>query len=132
VASLTARQRRAVVAVLAIAAAVRLAWVLYATKAPISPVVSGDPFFYFTYGKRIAAGDGYLNYFTGDATAYYPVGYPAALAGVFWLVLHTPIPDNLPMAGSILNVLLGRRPDWPGRPSRRCSRTSSTTRRPCR
>jgi len=111
VASLTARQRRALVLVLVVAAALRLLWALYATKAPIL-VVSGDPFFYFTYAKRIAAGDGYLNYFTGDATAYYPVGYPAALAGVFWLVLHTPIPDNLPMAGSILNVVLGTATVW--------------------
>ncbi|CAN5530777.1 hypothetical protein BH18ACT1_BH18ACT1_13260 [soil metagenome] len=104
---LTQRQRRGLVAVLTVAAVARVAWALYATRAPIAPAVSGDPFFYFTYGKDLAAGDGYINVATGDPTAYYPIGYPAVLAALFWVVRHTPIPDDLPLAGSLLNVVLG-------------------------
>lgn len=87
--------------------AVRLAWVLYATRTPVF-VESGDSYSYFFYGRQIAEGGGYLNLDgSGNATAYYPIGYPALLGGLFWIVLHTPIPDALPMAASLLHVALG-------------------------
>jgi 4-amino-4-deoxy-L-arabinose transferase-like glycosyltransferase len=103
-AGLTSAQRAWLWSIVAVAAAVRVAWALYATR---TPAAVGDPFFYFEYGKRLAAGHGYDNYATGEPTAYYPVGYPAALAMVFWIVQHTPIPDDLPMAGALFQAALG-------------------------
>ena len=101
---LTAAQRRWFWSILASGAGLRLAWAIYATK---EPAAVGDPFFYFEYGKQLAAGHGYNNYGTGEPTAYYPVGYPAALAVVFWFVQHTPIPDNLALAGTLFQAALG-------------------------
>lgn len=103
---LTRGQFRWLVAILVGAAAVRVAWALYATRAPANPL-TGDSFFYFRYGRALAEGHGYNNYFGGKPTAYYPIGYPAVLAVVFWVVQHTPIPDNLPMAGSLFQAAVG-------------------------
>lgn len=102
---LTRRQRGWIVAILVLAAVLRLAWAIYATKAPISLTMGGDAYAYYYYGKQISSGGGYINIVGGEATAYYPVGYPTILAGLFWVVRHTPIPDNLPMAASLLNVV---------------------------
>lgn len=97
----------ALLVIVGIAVALRLGWALYATRTPVF-VESGDAFSYFFYGRQIAEGGGYLNLDgSGDATAYYPIGYPALLGGLFWVVLHTPIPDALPMAASLLHVVLG-------------------------
>ena len=103
---MTRQERRWLAAVLAVALALRVAWALYATSSPREPLHC-DPFFYFTYGKDLARGDGYSNFLTGHPTAYYPVGYPGGLAGLFWLVWHTPIPDNLPVAATLLQAVLG-------------------------
>ncbi len=103
---MTRGQLRWLVAILAGAAVLRVAWALYATRAPANPL-AGDPFFYFRYGRALAEGHGYNNYFGGKPTAYYPIGYPAVLAVVFWVVQHTPIPDNLPMAGSLFQAAVG-------------------------
>jgi Dolichyl-phosphate-mannose-protein mannosyltransferase len=111
---MTVRQRRALFAVLAVAAAARLAWALYATEEPRFPLAGGgDAFSYYVSGRELAAGDGYVSFAIrvsdGIAvpTAYFPIGYPAMLGGLFWIVGHTPIPDNFPLAGSLLNVVLG-------------------------
>lgn len=101
---MTHSQRRWLWAILATAAALRVSWSLYATKAPTQ---LGDPFLYFQYGKQFAAGHGYNSYFTGEPTAYYPIGYPAVLGALFWFVQHTPVPDNLPLAASLLQTALG-------------------------
>jgi hypothetical protein len=97
-------------AVLAVALVLRLAWVLATTKAPVF-VESGDAYSYFFYGRQLADGGGYLNLDgSGNATAYYPPGYPAILGGLFWLLFHTPLPDGptaLAMAGSLLHVVVG-------------------------
>ena len=105
------RMRRSVplslVVVVGVAFALRLAWALFATRTPVF-VESGDAYSYFFYGRQIAEGGGYLNLDgSGNATAYYPIGYPALLGGLFWVVLHTPVPDALPMAASLLHVVLG-------------------------
>lgn len=97
-------------AVLAVAFALRLAWALTTTRAPVF-VESGDAYSYFFYGRQFAEGGGYLNLDgSGAATAYYPPGYPAILGALFWVLLHTPLPDGpdaLAMAGSLLHVVLG-------------------------
>lgn len=94
-------------AIVAVAFVLRLAWALYATRTPVF-VESGDAYSYLYYGRQIAEGGGYLNLDgSGNATAYYPIGYPALLGALFWLVLHTPVPDALPMAASLLHVAIG-------------------------
>ena len=98
------------VAILAVAFALRLGWALATTRVPVYQE-SGDAYAYFFYGRQFAEGGGYLNVDgSGEATAYYPPGYPAVLAAVFWVLLHTPIPHDdaaLAMAGSLLQVVLG-------------------------
>ena len=101
----TPAQRTAAIAIVAVAGLVRTAWVLWATNDPSASI--GDPYFYFALGQQLADGAGYLNVVTGDATAYYPVGYPAFLGAVFWLVEHTPVPDELPLAATLVQAALG-------------------------
>jgi len=84
-------------AVIALAGALRLAWVLYAKT---EPVWFFDPWSYDRLAAGLAEGRGYVNE-AGQPTAYYPPGYPAVLAGVYWLAGHRP------MAGEALNVVLG-------------------------
>jgi 4-amino-4-deoxy-L-arabinose transferase-like glycosyltransferase len=87
--------------------ALRLGWALYAqADAPDAWQESGDQFSYFHYGSEIARGRGYISYITGEATAYYPIGYPALLGVLFFVVLHTPIPDDLLLAATLFHVVL--------------------------
>lgn len=106
VSRLARRERWLLASILVVAGCLRLAWALYATRTPNSPM-SGDSFFYQFYGRALAEGAGYDNYSTGEPTAYYPIGYPATLAGLFWVVRHTPLPDDLPMAISLFQAVLG-------------------------
>ena len=89
-------------AILVLAAALRIAWVIYAAREPQG---IHDPVFYYGYGKAMARGGHYA--LPDGYTAYYPIAYPAVVAGVFALVIHTPIPDNLVMASAFFNVVLG-------------------------
>ena len=97
-------------AILGVAFVLRLAWALTTTKAPVF-VESGDAYSYFFYGRQFAQGGGYLNLDgSGNATAYYPPGYPAILGALFWVLLHTPLPHDaaaMAMAGSLLHVVVG-------------------------
>lgn len=103
----TARERRRLAVVLLVAGALRLGWVLYATRDPVNALVSGDPGAYYYYGQEIARGDGYVSFVTGEPTAFFPIGYPAFLAAIFFVVQHTPVPDNLPLAATVVHALLG-------------------------
>jgi 4-amino-4-deoxy-L-arabinose transferase-like glycosyltransferase len=101
-------EHRALVAIVVVAFAVRLGWVLW--WQPTEPTVwqeSGDQFSYYHYGREIAAGRGYVHYVRGLPTAYYPIGYPALLAALFFVVGHTPIPDDYMMALNVQNVVVG-------------------------
>ena len=95
-------------AILALAFVLRLVWVLYAMREPQGV---HDPIFYWGYGQAIAAGVGYqlpaVGSISAGPTAYYPIGYPAALGAVFALVTHTPIPDNLQLAAGFFQIFLG-------------------------
>jgi 4-amino-4-deoxy-L-arabinose transferase-like glycosyltransferase len=111
---LTAGERRALIAVLVLAFVLRAAWALYAARPPVG---LHDPSFYLVYGERIADGFGYTLP-SGEPTAYYPVGYPAFLAGVFWLFGWTGLPGHdlaawanvgLGVATVALAFALGRR-----------------------
>jgi 4-amino-4-deoxy-L-arabinose transferase-like glycosyltransferase len=85
------------------AAVLRLAWVLYAAREPHG---FHDPSLYGIFAARIADGHGYTGA-NGEATAYYPVGYPGALGAVVWLERLTPLPDNVPTTAALFNLVLG-------------------------
>jgi 4-amino-4-deoxy-L-arabinose transferase-like glycosyltransferase len=104
----TRRQRQVLSGVVLVGFALRLGWALYARPdAPIDWYLSGDQFSYFHYGNEIARGRGYNSYITGEATAYYPIGFPAILGALYFVVLHTPIPDNPLFATALFHVVLG-------------------------
>lgn len=97
------RERRWLLVIVLVATALRLAWIFYAAREPRG---FHDPTLYGVFAGRIAHGEGYT-YANGEATAYYPVGYPAALGAVVWLVGRTPIPENIPTTAAVFNLLLG-------------------------
>jgi len=104
----TPRERWALRLILVTGVCLRLAWALYARPAaPVSWYLSGDQFSYYHYGVEIARGNGYVSYVTGDATAYYPIGYPAILGALYFAVLHSPVPDDLMLATALLHVVVG-------------------------
>ncbi|HEX6311005.1 MAG TPA: glycosyltransferase family 39 protein, partial [Acidimicrobiia bacterium] len=95
-------------AILLVAAAVRVFWAFYAYRgAPVSAIRSGDQYAYWYSGSELAAGNGYVSVLDGEPTAYYPVGYPALLAALFWTFEHTPIPDNVPLAANLIQAVVG-------------------------
>ena len=97
---LTAPELRGVRLAVLAGGAIRLAWVLFATR---DPVRLSDTWHYqqiassFSYGSTMMIGD--------HATAFYPPGYPALLAPFAWLSRHSPL--SLPLSASLLNVLAG-------------------------
>ena len=112
----TRNERLWLAAIVVVAVAVRVGWVVLAARR----AVMGDPVAYTYHGAQLARGQGYRSFFaayttrtppersgTFPPTAFYPIGYPAALAVVFWLVFHTPLPDNLPRAVGFFQVALG-------------------------
>lgn len=90
-------------AIVLLALAVRVTWAVYADRPPRG---LNDPFMYDILAHQIAAGNGYTR-LTGEPFAYYPVGFPAALGGVYWLLDHTPLPDQYILAGKVMNAVLG-------------------------
>ncbi len=85
---------------------------LYAARSEPVFLVSGDQYSYWYYAQEIAAGRGYVSYTTDQPTAYYPIGFPALLAAVYWLVLSTPIPDTLPITTGLTQAALGTLTVW--------------------
>jgi len=63
-------------AVMALSVLVRLPWVLI-----VHPVPTGDTRFYYLSARSIAEGHGYQ--ILGHPTAFFPVGWPAFLGGLF-------------------------------------------------
>ena len=88
--------------ILIAAGAARLVWIVLTIREPRGVF---DPAFYFGSAMDIAHGDGYRRF--GEATAYFPPAYSFVLGAVFWVVRHTPLPDDLPAAGLALNLVLG-------------------------
>ncbi|MGH9112095.1 MAG: glycosyltransferase family 39 protein, partial [Acidimicrobiales bacterium] len=94
--------------IVVVAFALRIGWVLAVrTSAPTDWAQSGDQYSYYYYGREIAEGHGYVNYNTGEPTAYYPIGFPAILAALFWVVRTTPLPDDYMLAANMLHVVVG-------------------------
>ena len=98
----TRRERWWLLGIVAVALALRWAWALYASRPPQTLI---DPTFYSLYGDQFAAGNGYT-LLDGQPTAYYPVGYPAALGAVFWLGRHSFLPDDSPSLVALFNIVL--------------------------
>jgi 4-amino-4-deoxy-L-arabinose transferase-like glycosyltransferase len=89
--------------IVGVATLLRLLWVLHAAR-PTKAL--NDPYFYTVFGEQISRGHGYT-LFSGEPTAFYPVGYPAVLGGVFWLMHHTPLPDNPARLIGFFQLVLG-------------------------
>jgi Dolichyl-phosphate-mannose-protein mannosyltransferase len=98
----------ALIVIVVVAFALRLGWVLAVrTSAPTDWRPSGDQYGYYHAAQSIAHGRGYVSFITGEPTAYYPIGFPAILATLFWLVRVTPLPDNYMLAANVLHVVVG-------------------------
>ena len=96
---------RWLVLITAVAFGIRLAWLLYAKAAPpTSWLGAGDQYSYWYYGNEIAAGHGYVGYVTHQPTAYYPIGYPALLAALFFVVVHAHLPGDLMLWAGLMHV----------------------------
>lgn len=102
------------VAILAIAGILRFGFGMLAMDGPVpdSWITAGDQYSYWYYGNALAHGDGYISYTNGEATSYYPIGYPATLAAVFWVQDHTPLPDGQPAAVALLHAAMGTATVW--------------------
>ena len=101
------RNRWVLVGILAVATALRFGWgVATLDEVPETWIEGGDQYSYWYYGNEIADGNGYISYTNGEATSYYPIGFPATLAALFWLQEHTPLPDHQPTAVAVFNALL--------------------------
>ena len=90
-------------AIVAAGAALRLAWVLYASR---QPQTLADPAFYSYFAESIADGDGYVLP-DGAPTAYYPPGYPVFLGVVLWAVRGIGLSSHVPTVAGGANVVLG-------------------------
>ena len=95
------RSRRWLAVIVVGGVLLRLAWALYAARPPVG---LHDPTFYTIFAESLAAGDGY-RLPDGQPTAYYPVGYPAALAALYWLADHTPLPADRVGLAVALNLV---------------------------
>lgn len=87
----------------AAAAAIRLLWVLVASRDPDG---LSDPVLYLMSASSIAAGDGYTS-FLGEPTAYYPPGYPYFLGAIQWFVDAVGLDGHLVLVVGIVQALLG-------------------------
>lgn len=92
-----------VLVVVLVGLVLRLAWVVWVGR---DPTGLNDPVNYLLSGASIADGDGYRN-FAGDLTAYYPIGYPAFVGAVTWLVAHTPLTDQVGSTAGVIQAFLG-------------------------
>ena len=97
------RDRRWLVAIVAVGALLRIAWIVYANRPPVTLI---DPSFYTLYADRIADGHGYTLP-DGSPTAYYPPGYPIALGVVVWVVRLVAAGDDVAAIAGWFNLLLG-------------------------
>lgn len=109
---LTRLCQRPELVIVAVAAAVRLVWVALVSRNVPIMLQHGDQYSYWYYGREIAAGRGYLSYVTGEASAYYPVGYPLLLASWFWAADLLHIPGGDPILVGVLQATLGAVTVW--------------------
>lgn len=94
---------RTVWLVAGVAAALRLVWVLIATREPKG---LADPALYLQFARRIADGDGYASFY-GEPTSYYPPGYPLFLGGWQWVLDRIGLGDHMVTGTALIQVALG-------------------------
>lgn len=101
-------------AIVVLAGIIRFGFGVAAMDGPVPEtwMTAGDQYSYWYYGDQLAQGEGYLSYLDGKATSYYPIGYPATLATVFWWQDHTPLPDHQPTAVALLHAAMGTATVW--------------------
>jgi 4-amino-4-deoxy-L-arabinose transferase-like glycosyltransferase len=98
------RRHRVVLAVtVAVGFALRLAWILYATRRPVGLI---DPTFYAAHAVDLAQGRGY-RYLGLAPSAYYPPGYPFVLAAPIWVLERLGLGYQVPSVAAALNLVLG-------------------------
>jgi 4-amino-4-deoxy-L-arabinose transferase-like glycosyltransferase len=95
--------RRPVLVIGALAAVLRLLWVLMMSRVPRG---LNDLTLYPAAAEGIARGRGYLT-FAGTPTAYYPPGYPLFLAVIQWVLDRVGLGDHLVLAAGVVQALLG-------------------------
>jgi 4-amino-4-deoxy-L-arabinose transferase-like glycosyltransferase len=103
------RPPTALVVIVVVGAALRVAWAAYAAR---SPAGLHDPGFYRVLADVLAHGHGYSlpPVFNPPGvgftpTAYYPPLYPMVLGGIEWITLHTPLPEGMTGWVVALNVV---------------------------
>ena len=96
------------VGVVAVGAVLRVVWLaVTSVDPPVHFLESGDQYSYWYYANEIADGHGYISYITGEGTAYYPIGYPAVLAALFWLADLVPfVEPDLMLVASVFHAVV--------------------------
>lgn len=87
----------------AVAAVVRVVWVVFASREPVG---LADPFIYLQAARSIADGNGYTS-LLGQPTAYYPPGYPFFLGAVTRVVDAVGLDQHLVLVIGLVQALLG-------------------------
>lgn len=99
------RAAKHVAVAVAVGFVLRLAWGLWAMRdVPQGWLLQGDQYSYWYFGNEMANGRGYLSYINGAASSYYPVGYPALLAVLYWLDLHLHLPGSQATLTALLHT----------------------------
>ena len=101
------RYRRLVAVVVVVGLAIRIAWVLWATRQPSTAgnAMFLDPARYLGYAREIAAGRGMTEPLTQAPTAYYPPGYPWFLGIITWA--SKPFTDEPWLVAGLVQAVLG-------------------------
>ncbi len=86
-----------------VATVVRLMWVLWAGRPPTG---LSDPTIYLEAGASIAEGRGYTS-LLGEATAYYPPGYPFFVGGVTRIAVAVGLAEHVPAVLGVVQAFFG-------------------------
>ncbi len=104
---LTSTQKRWLLAIVVVGLVLRIVWLaVNHVEPPRNVVESGDQYSYWYYGNSIANGDGVLDEVTGEPVAYYPIGYPAILGGLFFLAKALPFDVDLMLVAGLFHVVV--------------------------
>ncbi len=97
--------RRRLLLITVVGLVLRLVWVAIAARQPVGIT---DPVRYLAAGRDIAIGKGYVDFLTGQPTAYYPPGYPLFVGAIALVLRPFGLLDNwLPQAVAVVQAFLG-------------------------